>query len=162
MRSFSRLLTVGSVMTVAAVAGSADAIAADTPPHTVETFQYPQADKIFKERGILLKSGDGHITLVTCDSRPDLIEVSASGMSQLDPVGNGRYCFRVTGKSGYLSLQLPRVYGAKGNNYDVNVHMQTDSEDKSFALDKNTWTSVGKTTDPQGRDFSLLEINAKK
>lgn len=163
MRLISRLLTTGVVVATATVTGSAAAIAADVPPTAVEDFQYPQADKIFKERGIKLKSGDGHIMLVACDSQPGLIEVSAAGMAKTDPVGGGRFCFRVTGKSGYLSLELPRVYGAQGNkDYSVNLNMVTATEEKSYKLDKDTWTPVGKTADQQGRDFTLLEITAKK
>ncbi|RLU83118.1 hypothetical protein CTZ27_29065 [Streptomyces griseocarneus] len=142
--------------------GSTAAIAADTPPNTVEDFAYPQADKIFQERGIKLKRGDGHIVLVKCDSQPGLIEVSARGMKEIDKVGQGRFCFRVTGKTGYLSLELPNVYGAMGNEYDVDVNMMTSGEEKSFKLDKNAWKAVGKAADPLNREFALLEIIAKK
>ncbi|MCC2279116.1 hypothetical protein LKL35_27360 [Streptomyces sp. ET3-23] len=139
------------------------AVPATAPSHAVEDFVYPQADKIFQERGIKLKSGDGHIMLVACDSRPGLIEIKAQGMQKTDKVGQGRYCFRVTGKTGYLSLEMPRVIGAMGNDYDVNVNMVTANEEKSFKLDKDVWKAVGKAADdPQNRDFTLLEISAKK
>ncbi|MEV5238312.1 hypothetical protein AB0K89_04160 [Streptomyces cinnamoneus] len=162
MRLFSRALTAGVVVAATAVTGTATAIAADTPPTAVENFEYPQADKIFQERGIKLKRGDGHIVLDKCDSRPGLIEVSARGMRDTDKVGQGRFCFRVTGKSGYLSLELPNVYGAMGNNYDVDLNMVTSNEEKSFKLAKNEWKAVGKAADPQNREFALLEIVAKK
>ncbi|MEU4213128.1 hypothetical protein AB0F13_24585 [Streptomyces sp. NPDC026206] len=162
MRLFSRLLTAGVVVAATAATGSATAIAADTPPTAVEDFEYPQADKIFKERGIKLKRGDGHIVLVPCDSRPGLIEINARNMQETDKVGQGKYCFRVTGKTGYLSLEMPAVYLAKGNDYNVDVNMVTANEEKSFKLDKNAWTSVGESTDPQRREFTLLEIVAKK
>ncbi|MCC2277216.1 hypothetical protein LKL35_17585 [Streptomyces sp. ET3-23] len=162
MKLKSRMLFAGALAATAALTGPAATAFADTPPSGVEDFQYPQADKIFKERGIKLKTGDGHITLVTCDSRPGLIEVYARGMQDTDPVGHGKFCFRVTGKTGYLSLELPQVYGAKGNDYNVNVNMQTSTETKSFLVDKNKWTAVGESADPQARPFTLLEIVAKK
>ncbi len=161
MKLFTRMLTTGVVTAATALTGTAAAVA-DTPPPVVEDFAYPHADKIFEERGIKLKRGDGHILLDKCDSRPGLIEVYARGMQERDKVGQGKFCFRVTGKTGYLSLELPKVYGAKGNDYAVKVNMATDNQEKSFDLDKNKWTAVGETADPQGREFSLLEIVAKK
>ncbi|WP_414169402.1 hypothetical protein ACMATS_27300 [Streptoverticillium reticulum] len=161
MKLTFRMLAAGAVAAAAVLAGPAAAFA-DTPPTGVEDFQYPQADKIFKERGIKLKTGDGHIVLATCGSRPGLIEVEARGMQDRDPVGHGIFCFRVTGKTGYLSLELPSVYGVVGNDYDVNVNMQTSTETKSFPVDKNKWTAVGEPADPQRRDFTLLEIVAKR
>ncbi|GAA0427534.1 hypothetical protein GCM10010357_56480 [Streptomyces luteireticuli] len=83
-------------------------------------------------------------------------------MQDTDKTGHGQFCFRVTGRAGYLSLELPNVYGALGNDYDVNLKMMTSDEEKSFKLQKNTWTAVGKTADPQNREFALLEIVAKK
>ncbi|MEU1825364.1 hypothetical protein ACX9I7_29245 [Streptomyces sp. L500] len=163
MRLFSRLFTAGTVVAVTALTGSTAAMAVDTPPSGVEEFDYPQADKIFKERGIKLKRGDGHIVLVACDSRPGLIEVRARGMKEIDKVGAGRFCFRVTGTSGYLSLELPSVYLAKGNDsYKTDVNMVTDNQEKSFTLEKDNWTSVGEPVDPEHRPFTLLEIVAKK
>ncbi|MFD8996769.1 hypothetical protein [Streptomyces abikoensis] len=165
MRLFSRLLTTGVLISATALSGSATAVAVGTeaPPTGVEDFEYPQADKIFKERGIKLKRGDGHITLATCGSRPGLIEVYAQGMLDVDPVGKGKFCFRVSGKTGYLSLELPNVYGAKGNDYAVRLNMVTDTTGKSWTLNKNNWTEVGQTDDkPLEREFRLLEIVASK
>ncbi|WP_344030320.1 hypothetical protein [Streptomyces luteireticuli] len=162
MRIFFRTLTACVIVAASVAIGAGGAPAADAPPTVVEDFEYPQAKKIFKERGINLKRGDGHITLVACGSRPGLIEVSARGMQDTDKTGHGQFCFRVTGRAGYLSLELPNVYGALGNDYDVNLKMMTSDEEKSFKLQKNTWTAVGKTADPQNREFALLEIVAKK
>ncbi|MEV0259926.1 hypothetical protein AB0I49_01070 [Streptomyces sp. NPDC050617] len=164
MRPTSRLLTVGAVLGATALGSSATAIAesTDSPPSAVEDFDYPQADKIFQERGIKLKRGDGHITLTTCDGRPGLVEVYARSTDPADTSGKRHFCFRVTGKAGYLSLELPAVYTAKGNDYAVNLNMITADSEKTFSLDKDKWTSVGEASDPQGRDFTLLEIVAKK
>ncbi|MGW1198935.1 hypothetical protein ACWD4B_24330 [Streptomyces sp. NPDC002536] len=162
MKLTSRMLAAGAVATAAVLTGPAAAFAADAPPSGVEDFQYPQAEKIFQERGIKLKTGDGHIVLATCGSQPGLIEVHARGMQDRDPVGHGTFCFRITGRTGYLSLELPQVYGVVGNDYTVNVNMQTDTETKSFPVDKNKWTGVGEPVDPQRRQFTLLEIVAKK
>ncbi|MEV4434204.1 hypothetical protein [Streptomyces sp. NPDC049585] len=164
MRLHARILITGFITTIAALAGSATATAegTDGQSSTVEYLDYPQAEKIFQERGIKLKRGDGHITLVACGSRPGLIEIYARAMQNLDPVGGGKYCFRVTSKSGYLSMEVPRVYGAMGNDYDVTLNMATADEQKPFKLNKGAWTPVGKSADEANREFTLLEIVAKK
>ncbi|MEV4436913.1 hypothetical protein [Streptomyces sp. NPDC049555] len=161
MKLLPRLFATG-VIVAAAASGYTPAVAADAFPNGVEDFEYPQADKIFKDRGIKLKRGDGHVVLATCDSRPGLVEVYARGMQTTDTVGQGKFCFRITGTSGYLSLELPSVYGAKGNDYAVRLNMVAANQEKSFDLEKNKWTGVGETNDPQGREFALLEIVAKK
>ncbi|WP_159041574.1 hypothetical protein [Streptomyces sp. WM4235] len=175
MKLFSRT-TAGVAAGVAAIAVGvaiqggvfvASAAAADDPlpPVAVETFEYPDAAKIFQQRGIKLKSGDGHIMLAAC-GEPGLIEVRARRMQDIDTVGHGLFCFRVTGTTGRLDLELPAVIGAKGNDYAVKVNMvtptETSTEEKSFDLNKNAWTNIGETADPQGRDFTLLQITAAK
>ncbi|MFF2953372.1 hypothetical protein ACFVVU_18735 [Kitasatospora sp. NPDC057965] len=172
MKVLFRCLTAGTIAGAVALMGltavgaapvpaAAGTAADDTPPPAVEDFAYPQADKIFQERGIRLKSGDGHIVLTTCDGRPGLLIVEARGMTATDPVGRGRFCFLITGTSGRLSLELPSVYSALGNDYAVRLDMRTGTEDKSFDVQKNKWTWVGETADPQNRVFTLLEITAK-
>ncbi|WP_239085018.1 hypothetical protein [Streptomyces halstedii] len=129
-------------------------IASEGPGYAVEDFTYPSADKILAEQGVLLKRGDGHITLARCDSEPDLLEVW--------PRDNGKVCFRLTGNEGYLSLEIPAVYGIKGNTYVTQVDMTVGKEEKTFDIVKNTWTPVGETADEHGRDYMLVEIRAAK
>lgn len=151
----------GSVANAAPASASAVSVDPPLPPIAVETFEYPDADRIFRERGIRLKSGDGHITLAACGT-PGLIEIQARGMHEADPVGRGLFCFKVTGKTGRLDLEIPAVNGAKANDYAVKVHMVTGEEEQSYDLKKNSWNNVGETADPQGRDFTLLQIVAAK
>lgn len=164
MRLMSRLLAVGMAVGATALTGTTTAIAAgiDGQSSTVETLEYPNADKIFEERGIRLKRGDGHIVLVECGSRPGLIQIDARGLA--NKKGGGHFCFRLTGSSGYLSVELPRAYGADatGSDYEVRVNMITGSQTASWDLSKEHYTSVGETGDPKGREFTLLEIVAQK
>ncbi|MDH2389473.1 hypothetical protein QCN29_11840 [Streptomyces sp. HNM0663] len=167
MKLTSALLATGAVLgTVAfaatAVADSRDghapvapaAAAAEMPPFAVEDFAYPQADKIFEERGIRLIRGDGHIVLADCATATNPLVVSSRS--------KGEHCFEVTGNGGYLQLELDQVYGVRGNDYSTRVDMSVDEREVSFDVEKNTWTAVGETADPQGRDHVLLEIHANK
>ncbi|MER5487468.1 hypothetical protein ABT024_30235 [Streptomyces sp. NPDC002812] len=129
------------------------AIADEGPGYAVEDFGYPNADKILAEQGITLKRGDGHILLADCASGTDLLQVMTREQSSL-------ICFRVTGSSGYLALEIPAVHAVKGNNYATKVEMTAGADSSTFDIAKNTWTGVGESADPDGRDFMLMEIRA--
>ncbi|MFD3525788.1 hypothetical protein [Streptomyces sp. NPDC058653] len=139
-----------------AVEAAVAPVAAEAPGYAVEDFDYPGADKILEEQGITLKRGDGHIVLATCDSETGLLEVWARSRS------NERICFRVTGNSGYLSLEIPSVYGVQGNAYATTVDMTVEDEEKSFDITKNTWTPVGESVDDEAREHMLVEITTTK
>ncbi|MFD5511484.1 hypothetical protein ACFWIB_27460 [Streptomyces sp. NPDC127051] len=129
-------------------------IADEGPGYAIEDFSYPNADKILAEQKIKLKSGDGHILLTECTGAPEQMEVFSHK--------NEKVCFRTTGNKGYLSLEIPAVFGIKGNEYASQVNMTTGTEEKTFNVDKNAWTAVGETADEKGRDFMLLEIRTSK
>lgn len=131
-------------------------VGAGAPGYAVEDFDYPGADKILAERGITLKRGDGHIVLADCASEGELVQVKAMP-NVLDTV-----CFRVTGDSGWLSLEMPSVFSVKGNDYNTQVSMTTDGDQRTWDVDKNLWTSVGESADDQGREYTLVEIRASK
>ncbi|MEU1848905.1 hypothetical protein ABZ499_06335 [Streptomyces sp. NPDC019990] len=104
--------------------------------------------------GIVLRRGDGPITLADCASGPGLLEVSAHD--------NGRVCFRVVGRSGRLTMGIPAVYAIGGNGCTTEVDMTVGTEKKSFDIEKNTWTTVGEGNDEQGRRHVLMEIRTSK
>ncbi|CAM5301518.1 hypothetical protein [Streptomyces griseomycini] len=130
---------------------------ADTRPgHVVETFAYPGADRIRQELGIVLKRGDGHIVLADCASGTGLLEVWARGKSKI--------CFRATGATGRLTLEVPAVYaikGAAGHTADVTL-TAADSTRQDIDVPKDSWTPVGESADPVGRDFALLDIRTSR
>ncbi|MEV0925946.1 hypothetical protein AB0I99_12550 [Streptomyces spongiicola] len=130
-------------------------VAGDAPGYAVEDFTYPNADEILAERNIVLKRGDGHITLADCAAGTGLLEILARDRTD-------KTCFKVVGDSGWLTLEIPAVYAVKGNDYTTSVDMTVGTEEKSFAINKNAWTSVGETADPEGRDHLLVEIRASK
>lgn len=130
------------------------AVADEGPGYAVEDFSYPDADKILAEQHITLKRGNGHILLADCTSGTDLLQVWSRASSMA--------CFRVTGSSGYLTLEIPSVFAIQGNSYSAQVEMTTGTEERSFTVNKNVWTPVGESDDPQGRDFTLMEIRTSK
>ncbi|MFJ8633917.1 hypothetical protein [Streptomyces sp. NPDC093568] len=155
VRNLGIATAVGALAWVAsAQGGTTEAVADDAPGYTVEDFDYPQADKILAEQGITLKRGDGHIVLADCASQTGLLEVWARSKDKI--------CFRVTGDSGYLTMEIPSVYGVKGNEYATQVDMTVGTEETSFDVAENAWTAVGESADEQGREFMLVEIRSAK
>ncbi|MER5907668.1 hypothetical protein ABT150_47855 [Streptomyces mirabilis] len=146
---------LGGSASTASTAAAVRAVADETPGYAVEGFDYPQADKILAEQGITLKRGDGRIVLAECGSQTGLLEIMARASSDL-------ICFRVTGNSGYLTLEIPSVYAIRGNDYAAQVDMTTADEEQSYDIAKNTWTPVGESADEQGREFMLVEIRTSK
>ncbi|MFH8473360.1 hypothetical protein [Streptomyces sp. NPDC018000] len=142
--------TSGPDRTVQVSASVADA----APGYVVEDFSYPHADKILAEKNIVLKRGDGHITLVDCANGTGYLEVWAREKEKI--------CFQVVGNSGWLTMEIPSVYGVKGNDYTAQVDMTVGTEEKTFDIDKNAWTAVGESADEQGRDHMLVEIRTAK
>lgn len=135
--------------------GQAVSVADEQPPYAIEDFGYPGADKIQDELGIILKRGDGHITLADCVSEEGLLEVYSRT--------NGTICFRTTGKSGYLSLEIPSVYGVRGDSsYQADVTLTADDDQQTITVDPNEWKGVGESADPQGRIHTLVEISTSE
>ncbi|WP_416974426.1 hypothetical protein [Streptomyces sp. 4F14] len=135
--------------------GSVASVADESPGYAVEKYAYPQADKILAEKNIVLKRGDGHITLADCVTDTGQLEVWAHDKAD-------KICFDVKGTSGWLTLEIPAVYGIRGNDYETQVDMTVGTEEKSFDVAKNTWTAVGASADEQGRDHMLVEIRSTK
>lgn len=144
----------GSAGVGASAAGAAP-VAGEAPGYAVENFDYPQADKILAEQGIVLKRGDGHIILADCASGTGLLQVMARRQSET-------ICFKTVGKSGWLTLEIPAVYVVRGNDYETQVDMTVGDEEKSYDITKNTWTAVGESADEEGREFMLVEIRTTK
>lgn len=104
----------------------------------VETFNYPNAAKILKEKGIALRKGDGHILLADCNVSKD-IQVFSTHTDE------GRYCFRVTGsgKSGYLSLEIPDSFIVMVGDYAVRASVTSEGVTSTVEVPKNKQRSVG-------------------
>ncbi|MFI2430514.1 hypothetical protein [Streptomyces sp. NPDC018693] len=147
-------LVVSGGASAESVDNSVRTVADEAPGYAVEGFNYPGADRILAEKGITLKRGDGHILLADCATGTGQLEVWARSQDKI--------CFDVTGTSGWLTLEIPSVYGVRGNDYATQVDMTTGTVEKSFDVAKNSWTPVGESADEQGREFMLVEIRTTK
>ncbi|MFJ7082032.1 hypothetical protein ACIQU8_02165 [Streptomyces griseus] len=130
------------------------AAADEQPGHMVEDFNYPGAAQILKDKGIILKRGDGHITLAECGS--------ASGLMEIYSRQNASICFRTTGTSGYLTMEIPSVFGVKTSGMDADLKLTAEGESTTVQIDKDTYEPVGETVDPEGREHVLVEIRTSK
>ncbi|MEU6611964.1 hypothetical protein ABZ922_44425 [Streptomyces shenzhenensis] len=72
-------------------------------PYAIEDFSYPGAEKIAAETGAVLKRGDGHLVMTSCDGAEDISIMSRHGQKD--------FCFDVTAKPAYLTLEIPQAYG---------------------------------------------------
>ncbi|WP_216215983.1 hypothetical protein [Amycolatopsis aidingensis] len=121
-------------------------------PGIVEDYEYPGADQILEERGITLKRGDGRILLVECDDSNELMEVWSRS--------KGRFCFSIAPQGGYLALEVPEVYGAKGDDHSIEVTVTNRDRIETYDVSRNGWTPIGEGDDPDNGPATLLEIRA--
>ncbi|MEF2528975.1 MULTISPECIES: hypothetical protein [Streptomyces] len=161
MKISRRVLATGAATAICAVAAvsmanaqpNSTAPVTDTGPgYAVESFEYPDGARIGAERGIVLKRGDGHITLADCASSGNQIQVFSRTL--------GTLCFRAVGSSGQLTVEIPAVYGLRGNaTHQTNVTLTAEGAPKqNVDVDKNQWQGVGEATDPQRRAHVLVDI----
>lgn len=132
----------------------------EAPPFAIEDFNYPQAAQIQAERGFLLKRGDGHIVLLaTCPSDtsdPDLLRIAERGQP-------GYVCFRVYGKTGHLTVEMPSVYGVSTGNFASKVVLTLDDETTTYDVPPNSSAGVGEADpDVPAGEYTLLEITVSR
>jgi hypothetical protein len=160
-----RLLLVG-IVSAAAIAGASTLAAADMtpqhsvtaiqqaadslPPFAVEDFEYPNAAKILQEKGITLKRGDGHIILADCTDATDQLHVWTRESA------DGKFCFRTTATTGYLTLELPEVYGIQTRDQTIRAELSAEGTTQTVDVPKNDFKGVGEGTG--GAPTVLLEL----
>ncbi|WP_181442571.1 FG-GAP-like repeat-containing protein [Streptomyces tateyamensis] len=122
------------------------------PPTAVEDFSYPGAAQILAGQNITLKSGDGHIVLADCASGSGLVQLYSRAANPSE------VCFKITGPTGYLALEIPQVYNIKGDDHAIKATLNTAGTVSSVDINKNAWTPVGEGSATS--DATLLELNA--
>ncbi|WFF00295.1 hypothetical protein [Micromonospora sp. WMMD964] len=146
----------------AVVVSQLPSAAEDTPPSIVEDYSYPGAAQVLAQRGIKLIKGDGHITLVSCGSTPnnppaDLILVQSNDLTL--PAGIN-FCFKATGTTGLLTMEIPQVYFVRGDSTRT-IAAKVEVKDEPTVVEVEEvipaeWQPVGVG---QGRgDATILEL----
>ncbi|MFI1253669.1 hypothetical protein ACH4U6_07685 [Streptomyces netropsis] len=162
-----RMLFAGVIGAVSVVAGGSTLGVATAAPQpagdgalrpAVETFEYPNAAKILKERGIALRKGDGHILLADCKVADDIVVLSTR-IEEPNP-DRGTFCFKVTGtgKTGYLSLEIPKVHNISTKDFSVRASLTADGQTQNINVAKNDMEVVGQGTNPPGSPTVLVEL----
>ncbi|WP_053728810.1 hypothetical protein [Streptomyces sp. WM6378] len=139
-----------------AAAAAATTTAADMPS-TVETFAYPNAAKILADQKIVLKRGDGRILLTDCASAWDIQVESRTG--------GVYFCFAVSGKQGYLTMELPDTYGIWTKEHPVKATLTAKSDGEQSVVNapaaeagqETGYTPVGETGNI-GKRSALVEL----
>jgi Trypsin len=143
------------------------AVAADTPPGTVENYLYPNAEQILADQNLRLISGDGHIVLADCATQ------SSSGVGLLEVyttenVGAGdAVCFKVRSSTGFLNLEVPGVFMIRGDGrttgtgHEVTADLISDAgEEITVEVDPDGGTVVGIGVDLENSPTTLLRLTA--
>ncbi|WP_369384104.1 hypothetical protein [Streptomyces sp. cg36] len=117
-------------------------------PSAVEEFAYPGAAKILKDRKITLKQGDGHILLTDCKSAHDLMVESRSG--------DNFFCFTISGKQGYLTMELPQTHGIWTKGHPVQAKLTAGGQTTVVNAPVEDFTPVGEMA--TGKQAVLLEL----
>ncbi|MEU5049418.1 hypothetical protein [Streptomyces sp. NPDC021096] len=115
----------------------------DNPPSGVETFEYPNAAAILKERNIVLRKGDGHILLADCGVTKDIVISTSKVLPGQTP--EGQYCFKVTGtgKTGYLALEVPETYNVYAGAAPVRATATVGDQVEIVDVPKKKMKAVG-------------------
>ncbi|MFF2353459.1 hypothetical protein ACFVVL_27185 [Kitasatospora sp. NPDC058115] len=152
------LLACIGLASLSAAQATTGAAAEEDMPTAVEDFQYPEADRILTERKITLKRGDGHILLkegpghtvpTSCQAANEIFVES-----RLDRLG---YCFVVSGTTGYLTMELPDVYGIWTEDRSVSAKLLAAGQEKQVNIGPNSVEPVGESL-PGGKRSVLVEL----
>ncbi|MFE2413445.1 hypothetical protein ACFXDE_34430 [Kitasatospora sp. NPDC059408] len=108
-----------------------------TPPPAVEDFSYPGTSPYPQ---LKLIRGDGHIVLADCNTATQIQLWSRAVPS---PSGGPGVCFRVTGTSGYLALELPQTFMIQTGDKAVRADLTSDGIGQSVDVAKNAAVAVG-------------------
>ncbi|WP_329127189.1 hypothetical protein [Streptomyces sp. NBC_01465] len=131
--------------------------AADTMPVAIEDFSYPDAAKIQQERGIILKRGDGHISLTPATALNQCVDPSNIAIEARKPTTSVVYCFKATAKSGYLTLELPDAFNIWTQDHPVQATLTAEGKETVVNAPADDLTSVGESGDT-GLRSTLVEI----
>ncbi|MFI5806029.1 hypothetical protein [Streptomyces sp. NPDC051561] len=120
-------------------------------PTAVEDFAYPDAAQVLTDRGITLKKGDGHLTLVDCAAAHDIL------VESLANIADAKFCFKATSTSGYLTMEVPDVFAIYTKTaHSVRAQLTAEGETTTVNVPKNDWAQVGEGDSSTGNKPSVL------
>ncbi|MFF1908740.1 hypothetical protein [Kitasatospora sp. NPDC058218] len=151
-------LAAGALAAAGALFAGGALASADTPPAgdpaaappAVEDFEHPGADGV---TGIKLKHGDGRIILADCSGQTQIQVWSRSAVNPF-----GRFCFRVTGSSGLLTVELSDVYAVQTVGVAVRAGISAEGASQTVEVAKDGFQGVGEGTG--GTPAVLVELRA--
>ncbi|RKT09793.1 hypothetical protein BX285_6898 [Streptomyces sp. 1114.5] len=139
-----RWLAIGAVAAATTVGAGALASADTTPagdaataPPAVEDFAYPGDSP---NPQLKLIRGDGHIMLADCNT---VTQIQLWSVAVPSPSGGPGVCFRVTGTTGYLSLELPQTFMIQTGDKAVRADLTSEGVAQTVDVAKNSYTTVG-------------------
>jgi hypothetical protein len=129
--------------------GTAAAAAVDGMQYAVEDFNYPGAAEVLEETGAVLKRGNGRMILVTCDNTEDIKVMTRTGQKD--------FCFAVTAKPAYLTLEVPQAWGIWTSADPVKTTIKEDDGTTTVInAPANDFTGYGEAT--TGEPTTLIEL----
>ncbi|MEU7401787.1 hypothetical protein [Streptomyces sp. NPDC044948] len=129
---------------------AAPAAATDEMPHAVEDFNYPGASRIHEETGALLKRGDGHIVMTSCDGSEDIWIMSRTGQQD--------FCFDITAKPAFLTVEIPKAHGIWTSADPVKTTVREDDGTTTVInAPANDFTGYGESG-ASGEPTMLIEL----
>ncbi|MFC8917215.1 hypothetical protein ACFT5C_15730 [Streptomyces sp. NPDC057116] len=146
--AFSVVGGISAFGAASAAPQQADPAAAVDVPWAVEDFSYPGAAEIQESRQVVLRRGDGHITLTTCEGTPDILVKSR---------GQKSYCFDVNAERGYLTLELPDAFGIWTQAHPVEATLTADGKKTTVVAEANDYEPLGEGVDKGPRSV-LVEL----
>ncbi len=151
-----KLAVIGLLGGLAAFSGPAGAGAEDAPPPIEETYEYPGAAQIERDRGLKLIKGDGHILFADCVTGADQIKVE----SRRWPGTRGHFCFVVKGTKGYVTLEIPEAYVIwSDQNHALNAKITVAAETETVHVPKDDFVGIGESgNDPNSGPATVLEL----
>ncbi|MGV9341722.1 hypothetical protein [Streptomyces sp. NPDC003688] len=151
----SALCAAGAVGGLSTLAVADPAPPTGSIPYAVEDFNYPGADQILATKGILLKRGDGHIVLTECGQNANEIRVYTVKDSAANR--DAQYCFKPTASTGFLTLELPRVFALETGDHPISADLTVEGQTTQVDVPEGGFKSVGEGT-VGGAQSVLVEI----
>lgn len=119
-------------------------------PYAIEDFNYPGAAQIREETGALLKRGDGHMVMTSCDGSEDIQIMSRTGQQD--------FCFDITAKPAFLTLEIPQAYGIWTSADPVKTTIREDDGTTTVINARaNDFTGYGESG-ASGKPTMLIEL----